>query len=76
MTSNKILTFYVDDKSLGSLTVTWTTMSMERLGGAIYPGATYYLPGNIDFAHVYNRALSANELASFNASPYCMFGNR
>jgi hypothetical protein len=77
MKADETITAYVNGKSLGSLTATWSTMVMEKLGGALIEGGTsYFLPGNFDFAHVYNRALSHGEVERLTASPYCMFGSR
>ncbi|MBW7991896.1 MAG: LamG domain-containing protein [Planctomycetes bacterium] len=65
----------VDDA--GSYSGTATTMDtssgMPALGRWPALATDQYLTGNIEYVYLFNRALSASEIALLNREPFCMF---
>jgi hypothetical protein len=50
-----------------------TYLNMERLAGVAYIGGGGYFTGLVSSVSIYNRALSAEEIAYLYAFPWCMF---
>lgn len=70
--ANSILKLYVDGLFLEQKTSTYTAFSLTDLGGG-YNNAGYILDGQMSRVFVYNRELSAEEIAWLHREPYAMF---
>jgi len=68
---------YVDSVvggTVGSLTgLTGSNATSNLTLGAVRDGAGYFFDGIIDHVMIYNRALSASEIALLYREPFCMF---